>query len=211
MIIGTVALKGYEGMEYEVVKLLKQSEKSTVHLVRKQNEGQLFIRKELKGKHPVYAALQTNTHPYLPRLYEVILSDGSMTVIEEYIEGSAVGGFELSNRQFLNIVKDLCCVLDFLHEKGIIHRDVKPSNILFAKDGHIRLIDFDAARMPKEDLDQDTIQLGTRGYAPPEQYGFSQTDERADIYAMGITMEKLLGQNARKLHQLRPEQTLPVC
>lgn len=199
MIIGTVALKGYEGMEYEVVKLLKQSEKSTVHLVRKQNEGQLFIRKELKGKHPVYAALQTNTHPYLPRLYEVILSDGSMTVIEEYIEGSAVGGFELSNRQFLNIVKDLCCVLDFLHEKGIIHRDVKPSNILFAKDGHIRLIDFDAARMPKEDLDQDTIQLGTRGYAPPEQYGFSQTDERADIYAMGITMEKLLGQNARKL------------
>ena len=86
-------------MEYEVVKLLKQSEKSTVHLVRKRNEGQLFIRKELKGKHPVYASLQTFTHPYLPRLYEVILADDSTTVVEEYIEGSAVGGFELSNRQ----------------------------------------------------------------------------------------------------------------
>lgn len=187
-------------MEYEVVKRLKQSEKSTVYLVRKQNAEQLFIRKELKGRHLVYSTLQTLTHPYLPRLYEVTLSGDSTTVIEEYIEGSAVGSSELSNRQFLNIVRELCSVLDFLHEKGIIHRDIKPSNILLAKDGHIRLIDFDAARMPKEDLDQDTTQLGTRGYAPPEQYGFSQTDERADIYAMGITMEKLLGENARKLH-----------
>lgn len=185
-------------MEYEEIKLLKQSEKSAVYLVKEQNGEQLFIRKELKGRHLVYSELQGFTHPYLPKLYEVILSDDSTTVIEEYIEGTTVGSTELSDRQFLNIVRELCSVLGFLHGKGIIHRDIKPSNIIFAKDGHIRLIDFDAARMPKDDLEQDTIQLGTRGYAPPEQYGFSQTDERADIYALGVTLEQLMGEKARK-------------
>lgn len=185
-------------MEYEEIKLLKQSEKSTVYLMREQNGEQLFIRKELKGRHLVYSELQNLTHPYLPRLYEVVLSNDSTTVIEEYIEGSAVGSTELSGRQFLSIAKELCDVLNFLHGKGIIHRDIKPSNIILAKDGHIRLIDFDAARMPKEDLEQDTIKLGTRGYAPPEQYGFAQTDERADIYAMGVTLEQILGEKAGK-------------
>lgn len=185
-------------MEYEEIKLLKQSEKSVVHLVREMNGEQLYIRKELKGRHLVYSELQNLTHPYLPRLYAVILSDDSTTVLEEYIEGSTIGSKELSNRQFLNIVRELCSVLEYLHGKGIIHRDIKPSNIIIAKDGHIRLIDFDAARMPKDDLEQDTMLLGTRGYAPPEQYGFSQTDERADIYAMGVTLEQILGEKARK-------------
>lgn len=95
-------------------------------------------------------------------------------------------------------MKELCTVLEFLHAKDIIHRHIKPSNILHAKDGHIRLIDFDAARMPKEDLEQDTRLLGTRGYAPPEQYGFAQTDARADIYSLGVTFEQLLGDKAHK-------------
>lgn len=75
-------------------------------------------------------------------------------------------------------------------------------------DDHIRLIDFDAARVPKENREQDTVQLGTRGYAPPEQYGFSQTDERADIYALGVTIKQLLGGRAEKL---RYRKTLSKC
>lgn len=185
-------------MEYEEIKLLRQSEKSTVRLVRAQDGQQLFVQKELKGRHLVYPELKGLTHPYLPKVYEVTLSDNSTTVLEEYIEGTTVGSTVLSNRQFLNMVGELCSVLEFLHGKGIIHRDIKPSNMILAKDGHIRLIDFDAARMPKDDLEQDTIQLGTRGYAPPEQYGFSQTDERADIYAMGVTLEQILGEKGRK-------------
>lgn len=185
-------------MKYEEIELLKQSEKSSVHLVRKEDGDQVFIQKILKGQHHIYSVLQNYQHPYLPRIYEVILSDESTTVIEEYIEGSSLGSAKLSEKQLVNAVKELCFVLEFLHEKDIIHRDIKPSNIIFAKDGHIRLIDFDAARMMKADLEQDTRLLGTRGYAPPEQYGFSQTDERADIYALGITLKTLLGDKARK-------------
>lgn len=185
-------------MKYEEIELLKQSEKSTVHLVREKEGERVFIRKILKGKHPIYETLQNYEHPCLPKLYEVVITEDSTTIMEEYIEGESAGSTELSEKQLIAIVKDMCSVLEFLHGKGIIHRDIKPSNMIFAKDGHIRLIDFDAARMPKEDLEQDTKLLGTRGYAPPEQYGFAQTDERADIYALGVTLEQLLGEKANK-------------
>ncbi len=183
---------------YEEIKALKQSEKSTVQLVKGQGSEQLFIRKTLQGRHMVYRTLQDLSHPYLPNIYEVSFADNSTTVVEEYIEGQTTGSAELSEKQCRMIGREICDVLIFLHENGIIHRDIKPSNILLAKDGHIRLIDFDAARMPKEEAEQDTMLLGTRGYAPPEQYGFSQTDERADIYALGVTLKQLLGSRAGK-------------
>ncbi len=187
-------------MEYEEVRLIKQSEKSTVHLVREKAGTQLMIRKVLAGSHSVYEKLQEYPHPYLPKIYEVILSDDTTTVIEEYIEGESPDREGLTEKQFKGIVRELCDVLEFLHGKGIIHRDIKPSNILLDKGGHVRLIDFDAARMKKAEQMQDTELLGTRGYAPPEQYGFSQTDERADIYALGVTLDNILGENVWKKH-----------
>ena len=185
-------------MEFEEIDLIRQSEKCTVQLVREKEEGRYFIRKILSGYHSVYLALQGSPHPYLPRLYDVTMADGSTTIIEEYIEGQTLDRKKLSEKQFLGVVGDLCSVLDFLHGMGIIHRDIKPSNIIYAEDGHIRLIDFDAARMPKDDLEQDTRLLGTRGFAPPEQYGFSQTDARADIYSLGATLEQILDGRAQK-------------
>ncbi len=185
-------------MEFEEIKLLKQSEKSTVYLVC--SNGQKYIRKVLTGRHPVYEILKDNPHPGLPRLLEISISEDSTSVLEEYIEGQPIGTVELSKKQFSAVVRELCSVLTFLHGKDIIHRDIKPSNIILAEDGHVRLIDFDIARMPREGLNQDTQQLGTRGFASPEQYGFSQTDERTDIYALGITLTQLLTDKNRKPH-----------
>lgn len=182
-------------MEYETIELLKESEKSKVHLIC--SEEKKYIRKELSGKHPVYEILRDNPHAGLPVLEEVIITEDTTVVIEEYIEGESAGAAHLSERQFRQIVRELCSVLEFLHGKGIIHRDIKPSNILLARDGHVRLIDFDAARMPREGKEQDTSLLGTRGFAPPEQYGFAQTDERTDVYALGITLEQLLPEKSR--------------
>lgn len=190
-------------MEYERIRLLKESEKSTVYLVREKGGEQIFIQKMLKGQCPVYLTLQNCQHPYLPKLYMVSVEDDVTMIVEEYIEGQVLGSRELSEKQFLSIVRDLCSVLDFIHKKGIIHRDIKPSNIILAKDGHIRLIDFDVARMPKKDVDRDTRLLGTRGYAPPEQYGFAQTDERTDIYALGITLEQILGKGIKRPYYKR--------
>lgn len=195
-------------MEYEEVSLIKQSERCTVHLVYEKCEGHFFIWKVLTGEQRIYQILQDCSHPCLPKLYDVIISDGVTTVIEEYIEGQSLGVVRISIKQFRSIVKDLCSVLEYLHGMGIIHRDIKPSNIIFAADEHVRLLDFDAARMPKDDLEQDTRLLGTRGYAPPEQYGFSQTDARTDIYALGVTLNQIM---EGQIHKRRYKRVIKKC
>lgn len=179
-------------MKYEELRLIKQTEKSTVLLIREKSGTQLYVQKKLAGQHPVYQMLQNHPHPCLPKLHEIIISEDSTIVIEEYIEAQPLVSKELSEKQFLHVVRQLCSILEFLHGNGIIHRDIKPSNILITEDMQVYLIDFDAARSPKADKEQDTQLLGTKGFAPPEQYGFSQTDERTDIYALGATLECLL-------------------
>lgn len=185
-------------MKYQEIAVLKQSEKGKVSLVRKQEEAHIYIKKVLFGQYPIYEMLRECQHPCLPKVYEVTIEEGTTTVIEEYIDGKAPDRTTFSEKQFLSVVKDLCSVLEYLHGKGIIHRDIKPSNLILADDGHIRLIDFDAARSPKDGLEQDTRLLGTRGYAAPEQYGFAQTDERTDIYSLGVTLEQFLGEKFQK-------------
>ncbi|MDE6168939.1 MAG: hypothetical protein K2G28_10835 [Acetatifactor sp.] len=89
-------------MEYEEIKQLKQSEKSTVYLVREKGSSQVFVKKVLTGQHPVYRVLQKLQHPCLPKLYQTLISEDSTTVIEEYIEGQSSGKAELSEKQFLH-------------------------------------------------------------------------------------------------------------
>lgn len=190
-------------MEYEEVSLIKQSDRCTVHLIYEKCEGHFFVRKVLVGEQRIYQKLQGCSHPCLPKLYNVTIADGVTTIIEEYIEGQSLGIVSISKKQFQSVVKDLCSALEYLHGMGIIHRDIKPSNIIFREDGHICLIDFDAARMPKDDLEQDTRLLGTRGYAPPEQYGFSQTDARADIYSLGVTLNQIMENQIYKRYYKR--------
>ena len=85
----------------------------------------------------------------------------------------------------------MCKALWVLHSLGAVHRDVKPENIIL-RGSEAVLIDFDAARLYKPEESGDTQVLGTTGFAAPEQYGLSQTDRRADIYAVGILMNVML-------------------
>lgn len=180
------------------VKELHRSEKSVVTLVIDADTGVRYVRKELRGSHPIYQQLQTLPHPYLPQILQVEQHQDGITLLEEYIDGANLAEIKLPEKQAVALMEELCEVLVFLHSHGILHRDIKPSNLLLASDGHIRLIDFDAAREEKPNGDSDTRLLGTKGYAPPEQYGFAQTDARADIYAVGVTMKQLFGKRAEK-------------
>lgn len=98
------------------------------------------------------------------------------------------------------MAKRLCDILQALHTHmpPVVHRDIKPENIIVKPEGDIALIDFDIARAVKAGAGTDTVFFGTKGYAPPEQYGFGQTDSRADIYAFGVLLRWMATGSARE-------------
>ncbi|GAC1359705.1 MAG: hypothetical protein NVS2B12_27690 [Ktedonobacteraceae bacterium] len=139
-------------------------------------------------------------HPNLPALTGFFLQNERYYLVMEYIDGSTLeellerNGGPFTERRVLGWAGQLCDVLEYLHSQRppIIFRDFKPGNIMLARNGQIKLIDFGIARFFRSTSLQDTQVLGTPGYAPPEQYGKSQTDERSDIYALGMTLFHLL-------------------
>lgn len=94
----------------------------------------------------------------------------------------------------VEIGKKLCSLLERLHslDEPVIHRDIKPENIILSPEGEPGLIDFGIARVYKEGQGNDTVFMGTRSTAPPEQYGYAQTDRRADVYSLGVTLRWML-------------------
>lgn len=185
-------------MELERLEALKDSEKSKIYLVFDTESRRMLVEKHLNGDLSIYQRIMKLPHPYLPKLYEVRSGPEETVVVEEYIEGRSIAEAHPTEKQLRKWLLELCEVLHHLHRNQIVHRDIKPSNLLIGADGHIRLIDFDAAREEKPLAESDTRLIGTRGYAPPEQYGFAQTDGRADIYALGVTFRQLLGQTAKR-------------
>ena len=118
-----------------------------------------------------------------------------VAVLEEYIQGDSLAfllaGACLTPAEARKITLQLCNALWVLHSMGAVHRDIKPENVI-VRGSEAVLIDFDASRIFKSGTNQDTQILGTAGYAAPEQYGITQTDERADIYSLGVLLNIML-------------------
>lgn len=187
---------------YEIEKTIKSGKRGSVYLVRSHSGGTRRVYREYEGSGEVYAKLRDVSCPNLPRVYDVSERDGRVSVLEEYIHGDTLAflleGGPLTLSSTLDIGIQVCHALDTLHQFGGIHRDVKPENIMI-RGREAVLIDFDASRLVKPESDTDTRIMGTTGYAAPEQYGFSQTDARADIYAMGTLLNEMLtGQHPSK-------------
>ena len=135
---------------------------------------------------------------YMARVYEVFKCEDSLIVIEEFINGQTLQAIldnegPLEETKAIKYMINLCSILDVLHNlnPAVIHRDIKPSNIIIDNNGILKLIDFDVSRVYKEERNMDTHILGTKGYAPPEQFGFEQTDCRSDIYSVGVMLNVL--------------------
>ena len=188
-------LSGKIQTEFQPVKNLRDSEKGMVEVVLHKKSGLRFVVRRFTGSAEIYKKLIKVKSPCLPQIMEAAEQDGKVLVIEEYIVGDPLDqlmeGAVLTPGETKRIILDVCKGLYILHSLNIVHRDVKPSNIILRGDKAV-LLDFDASRTVKTDQAADTVTLGTTGYAPPEQYGIGQTDPRADIYALGITMNQML-------------------
>ncbi|MBQ7596597.1 MAG: serine/threonine protein kinase [Clostridia bacterium] len=141
----------------------------------------------------MYKKIMEISHPNLVRIKELTTIENDFYAVEEYIQGLTLEGYirekdGLADDEIKKIAADICVGLKPLHEKCIVHRDLTPANIMITDEGSAVIIDFGISRVKKANRTEDTQILGTQGFAAPEQFGFSQTDNRADIYSVGVLM-----------------------
>ena len=145
--------------------------------------------------------LATLNHQGLARVSNFFNEGEMWFLVMDWVDGQTLGdrlrtaGGNLSPQESVAIIDQLCDVLEYLHNQQppVIFRDLKPSNIMITQDGQVKLIDFGTARFFKPEQTRDTVNLGTPGYAAPEQYGgIGQSDARADIYSLGVVFHEIL-------------------
>ena len=189
----------YRLSQYQHLGALREDK--SIDLVRNQQTGLIGVKKVISSElYPVYLFLKEHTNPYLPVIYECIqLDENRLLIIEEYETGKNLeecleSGMKFSETEAAGMIRDLCLALQPLHDAKppIICRDLKAENVMLTADHRIKLIDFDIARQYQPGKHRDTVMMGTEGYAAPEQFGFSQTDARTDIYGLGVLFNYLL-------------------
>lgn len=201
-------------MELNETTLLNSSERGEI-ILGTAEDGKQYVRKSGSFDTAVLAKLKECKSPFLAAVVEY----SADYMIMEYVSGEPLNAGNLPKDRLYEIFCEICEGIMALHCAGIIHRDIKPSNIMLTDSGKIKIIDYDAARLKKPEADKDTVFVGTEGFAAPEQYGFMQTDERSDIYALGVTMKLLLGEQymrspykavAEKCMRFDPQKRYPT-
>lgn len=175
-------------------------EKKNIVLVQDIRNSELCVKKTLDiYSRDVYEQLASVRIEGVPAVKECVADDGKLIVVEEYVQGRSLKQVLdeqglLNEEQAYDIAVQLADILVRLHqlEPAIVHRDIKPSNIIIEKNGHVNLIDFNAARHVNADKNEDIRMLGTVYFAAPEQFGFGQSDERTDIYGLGATINYIM-------------------
>ena len=179
---------------YEKIVLVHSGNASKIWKVHDKITHDIFILKEIHRLGLPYDRLKEINDRLIPKVQYSKESEGITYVVEEYIQGRTLAQdvHKLNEQQIIDYGIALCDGLNLLHKQNIIHRDIKPSNIMITTDGNLKLIDFDAARIYKENNVKDTCFIGTTSFAPPELLNEGQTDRRSDIYSLGVTFKALI-------------------
>lgn len=184
----------YELWQYSVVAVINPQ----MNIVRNNTSGQLMVlRLYNREMYSVLQMLCTIKDRNLMQVFDAADDGDHCLGLCEYIEGITLEQLVktegvLSEERTREIAADVCAGLSALHRRGIIHKDIKPSNVMVDKNGVVKIIDYDIVRIHKNGADKDTRMFGTAGYASPEHFGFGQTDPRSDIYSVGVLMNYLL-------------------
>jgi serine/threonine-protein kinase len=140
------------------------------------------------------------SHPRIVTIFDVAEDPNTLTayIVMEYVPGRSLeealdtesGTLPLDTA--LQLTQELAEALDYAHAQGIVHRDVKPSNIIVAEDGHAKIADFGIAKLNALDLPQTGRTLGTPAYMSPEQLKGDPVDGRSDLFSLGVVLYRLL-------------------
>lgn len=137
-------------------------------------------------------------HANIVRLYDIGSADGTLYYTMEHVPGHPLGHYlgknqPLEDHAFVySVFRQLASALDYAHKQGVLHRDVKPNNVLVADDGSVRLFDFGLARLLADGGRDQSMVVGTPFYMAPEMQKTSPIDHRADQYALGVVLYRML-------------------
>jgi serine/threonine protein kinase len=233
--IGTLSEGDVLGNRYKVLSVIGKGGMGTVYLAEDLSLGRKYraIKESILNREFYQQFIDEANmlieldHPYLPKIYDYYppTQDGQSFLVMDYIKGETLEEIFKTQNKSLPVEKvirystQLCNLFDYLHHHKpapIIYRDLKPSNIMIDEQDNVRLIDFGIARTFKEGQDSDTIALGTKQFASPEQFNGTQTDQRTDIFSLGAMMYYLLSNGQyfytvqKPLHLLNENIPLPL-
>jgi hypothetical protein len=185
----------FDPQDYEGIASLSGNDGVTLMLHR--DTKRQIVRKRIGGaSRELYRQLVQTRHENLVRVYGLEDAGDYCYTYEEYIDGVTLDDIPkpIPVEQARDWIGQLCSAVKILHAQRpvIIHRDIKPGNVMLTKDGTIKLIDFDASKVFSSDKRRDTELMGTPDYAAPEQYGFAPSGPRTDIYAIGVLFHELV-------------------
>lgn len=188
---------------WTVYECLKESEDSSTFLVKETATGILCVLKWgrnrqaefLRNEMEIMKKMADRKLSGIPKAYRIFEENGEVYLVREYIEAMSLAQMVLqkggiSEAEICRISRKICQTAEQFQnpDEPMIHRDIKPENIVVTPGGEVVFIDFGTMRSYKKDGSRDTFVVGTRGTAAPEQYGYTQTDQRTDVYAIGQTM-----------------------
>jgi serine/threonine protein kinase len=202
-LIAQVPLPDTIASAYELCDCMRESAEKATYRVRSRSDGRFYVLKiAVAGRENLaseYELLRALSHPAIPCAALHLEQDDRQYLVREYIEGTTLDESiaqdgPMPARRAVSIVLDLCGVLEYLHAQRPpgIHRDIKPQNVLLTGAGRCALLDFGIARRFDDAADRDTVCMGTRATAAPEQFGYMQTDVRSDVYSTGLLLLFLL-------------------
>ncbi len=199
-LVKDVSMPSRLSSRYDLKACLTTADNKEVYLITSRTSGEQFVLRRLSAdqgdlNRAEYELLHTLNHPQIPKAAELFEEDGYSYFIRSYIPGASLYQWVktrglASEREAVRIIAALCDILSYLHTQkpALIHRDIKPQNVILDPDGTVFLIDFDISRKFDPEAVKDTMFMGTSATAPPEQYGYGQTDARSDIYSLGVLL-----------------------
>jgi serine/threonine protein kinase len=136
-------------------------------------------------------------HPNIVTVYDLGEHEGNLYLVMEYIDGVSLDAAALSPRQLsiterIKIIIDVCHGLEYAHERGVVHRDIKPGNVMIPKEGDAKIVDFGIAHIGNDGITRTGEIVGSLKYMSPEQIKGGEADPRSDIFSTGVVLYQLV-------------------
>ncbi len=182
---------------FDNLGIIKENSVNKIELYRHKKTQKKLVKIESENRNEnVFRKLIGTKSEYLPEIYDVCTAEEKTIILEEYIDGTSLSDISEHNgikkEEAIKYAVDICDALSVLHSFNIVHRDVKPENVIINKDGKAVLIDLGISRFVTGVKKKDTNKLGTVNYAAPEQFGVAESTFATDVYAVGTLINFLI-------------------